>query len=147
LIYIECVSSNSSYFYVEISGEKKLTISNCDIILYDYGHSSKSIFKVLKQIDNPIEHEEIAKSLKLINDDFRCSLNNNSLVCIIFGNELINLKKREIDEQTGTGNYKLEIKLQFSQKILDIAFDIISELKTFDKQLGNILNYRSNQLI
>jgi hypothetical protein len=128
------------YILQDSAGQLKLNITNSFIQIESHGHSGKSVFKVSKEFNSKEEHDDIAQQLNSLNGDVRCNLYDSSVVCILFGNELLEMKTREIDTNTGVGKYEVTTKVSDAKDELLARFEINKNLLLFDIALRSIMN-------
>lgn len=138
---------NTSYFKLQEQNLDPITIEDGNLIIINKGEKSgKSIVKFVKLFEKQVESEKMVKLFEKITEDFRCSITKQSIVCLIFGNEIQNLNSRIVEQDKSSAVYKMTVKkFQKFNNVL-IEFKIVDSVDSLDKDTLQITGGEENHL-
>lgn len=88
----------------------------------------------------------MVKLFEKITEDIRCSITKQSIVCLIFGNEIQNLNSRIVEQDKSSAVYKMTVKkFQKFNNVL-IEFKIVDSVDSLDKDTLQITGGEENHL-
>ncbi len=130
----------TSYIKIEDQSAEPIIINEGNIIIYNRGpRTGKSIFKYVKAFHSKEEYKSTLENFEKIKKDFSCNITEKSIVCLIFGNEIVNLSSRKVEEDKSSAIYRLTVNKFKTANNLSIEIKIVSNVESIDKDLLGIV--------
>ena len=131
---------NTSYIKIEDQTAEPIIINDGNIIIFNRGpRTGKSIFKYLKTFQTKEEYKSTLKKFEKIKKDFSCNITEKSIVCLIFGTEIVNLSSRKVEEDKSSAIFRLTVKKFQTANNISIEIKIVSNVESIDKDLLDIV--------